>query len=1041
MKIEKKTLGCRQFDKLYKSKDLIPDEFTISDKTIASRYEAEGCRFLFVQNEADGLVYCYFQPSEKDRAVMISRGTVDKALNIYKGTKFLQSINVNEDNVAIAEALAEMQTQPDFMVMFAQVAKKATVVAQTAIAEESEPTTTVVAEEKETRFVEEVNNLIGEGMRMKKSMTVEGLLEQRAYLVGQRNELLGKYALLEAQVEQGKSDLATAEELLEETAKYVDALTELREQYAVLEGNYDQLGEDYLALEAEKEKMEKAHAKEIKEFNEMYKELWQKFLSHKKSLHRHSQGSMEGARAYAELSEENVELGHKFLDLFAKLAEAEKKLATTTEQLNTTGNHMRKTRKEYRATQDQLAEERNRVAELSKKLKKSESEYAALKTLNEKQLAELVGKCLAISGTERITDDDLLEILNAFQLMAAKNKELTDELDATKLKKAKDVADDINKNKDKVFSLVRTGSEEKPVYLVVGPHYDESMRKLAGKDGKTLYVITGGDPTTQLDEDKNIIDIEDLLVDDEKRKELEIRAVHEIQYDKKGNAKIIYWDKNDKGKVSANYSLTVKDVDVAGMTNWVRDNYAEGKTKEIKVLGITSTLKAKKNFKIAAISLLSAIVIAACVIGHVPNQSAEAKEYGATKVTEFVMNLEDGKSLFQYAPEVDAYGTQVNYVKSDGSLVPGNKVTAIGSANGLFYREADGKITVPVYEQKGFGGWFRDYSDDTILGAAGQLGAEVVAELTKNNVPVYQLDKNGEKQPIYCYLNDSTKSDYASRDAMIKYLEANGYKKKFAEKIVAEYEKGFKSGLNNGLSNKVENIIGSNDVVTPEVPPVSFVESATQTAIANKIAANSIQGAKYSADEFVVVYSDLDTNGEQVLFVMANKKDENGDFVTGINANKYLYKIVLGDGSTQIDSTNINEAIANAKTVTESIKLDFMFKAAKYAGAIENFYDKNASGSIAYVSNYALSQAGESYTVSPTITVYNGETGIVTEESADYTVKVAAGEKSSITEMCAVALLSDYGYFDDKGIYVAEPISSSRTVAKVYSENERTLGE
>lgn len=1041
MKIEKKTLGCRQFDKLYKSKDLIPDEFTISDKTIASRYESEGCRFLFVQNETDGLVYCYFQPSEKDRAVMITRGTVDKALNIYRGTKFLQSINVNDENVAIAEALSEMQSQPDFMVMFAQVAKKATVVAQSAIVEELEPTTSVIAEEKETRFVEEVNNLIGEGMRMKKSMTVEGLLQQRTYLVGQRDELLGKYALLEAQVEQGKADLATAEELLEETSKYVDALADLREQYAILEGNYDQLGKDYLALEAEKEEMERAHAKEIKKFGKMYKQLWTKFVGVKQANSRNSAGARAGVEAYAELSEENVELGHKFLELFEKFAAIEKELGRTKAQFAVTGEHLHDTRMQYRASQEQVAQERSRVAELSKKLKKSEAEYTALKTLNETQLAELVGKCLAISGTERITDDDLLEILNAFQLMAAKNKKLTDDLDATKLKKAKDAAEDINKNKDKVFTLVKVGSEEKPVYLVVGPHYDESMRKLAGKDGKTLYVITGGDPTTQLDKDGNIIDIEDLLVDEEKRKELEIRAVHEIQYDKKGNAKIVYWDKDDKGKVSANYSLTVKDVDVAGMTKWVRDNYAEGKTKEIKVLGISATLKTKKALKIATISFLSAIVIAACVIGHVPNKSAEAKEYGATKVTEFVMNLEDGKSLFQYAPEVDAYGTQVNYVKSDGTLVPGSKVTAIGSANGLFYKEADGKISVPVYKYNGFGGWFRDYSDETILGAAGQLGAEVVAELTKNNVPVYQLDEKGEKQPIYCYLNDSTKSDYASRDAMVKYLEANGYKEKFAKEIVAEYEKGFKSGLNNGLSNKVENIIGSNDVVTPEAPPVSFLESATQTAIANKIAANSIQGAKYSADEFVVVYSDLDTNGEQVLFVMANKKDENGNFVTGTNANKYLYKIVLGDGSTEINATNINEAIANAKTVTESIKLDFMFKAAKYAGVIENFYDKNAAGSIAYVSNYALSQAGETYTVSPTITIYNGETGIVTEESADYTVKVAAGEKSSITEMCAVALLSDYGYFDDKGIYVAEPINSSSAVAKVYSENERTLSE
>lgn len=1045
MEIKKKTLGYKQFEQLYKSKDLIPDEYAISGKQIASRYETEGCRFLFVQNEADGLVYCYFQPEEKAKAVLISRGTVDKALNIYRGNKFLQSINVSEDNSAIAEALAEMQSQPDFMTMFAQVAKKATVVAQSVIVEVPAEEAIVAIEEKETRYVEEVNNLIGEGMRMKKSMTVEGLLEQRTYLVGQRDELLVKYAELEAKFNNGKADLSAAEELVSETSSYIDALAELREQYDILEGNYAQLGDDYLTLEKEKEEMEKAHAKEIKEFNRMYKELWGKFVNMKGANSHNSAGARVGVDAYFELNEQHVELGHKFLDLFKKFDETERKLTTTQKQYSATGEHLHRTRAELRHAQSQTADAQQLVTKLKKKLKKSESEYNALKNLNEKQLSELVEKCLKISGTQRITEDDLAEVLNAFTIMAVKNKNLADQLNAITLKKAEAITADINANKEKVLRLVNSDGEKLPVYLAVGPHYNPEMRVegKTGKDFQSLYVIAGGDPTTQYDKDGNIIDIEKVLVDEKLRGELNIRCVHEIQLDKNGNAKIVYYDRDNKGVVAAKYSHEVKDIDVDEMKKWVEENYGAGKVKDVKALGfISSTLKANKILKGVALTVSTVLVAGALTfggfVGWYGDQSKEAKEYGAKRIEAFVDGLQNDQTLFQYGEALDAHGSRINYVKTVNGqevLVAGNKITAISNANRVFYKDAEEKVEIPVYKQQGFWGQLRKYDEPTILGAAYQLGAEVVSELTANGVPVY-YETNGQKQPIYTYLNNANVSDYSQRSSMVSYLTENGNSEVLAEKIVASYEEGFKSGLNNGLSNKVENMIGSNDVLIPEVPPVSFVEIATKIAIANKVASKTLQGKKYTADELHVVYSDLDTDGEQVLFVMASKEADKDT----LNANKYLYKIVLGDGSKEITSENINEAIANAENVTESIKLEVMFKADKYASATANYYDKNSSGSIAYVSNYALSQNGNAFSVTPTITVYNSQTGVVTEDTAKYTVQVAAGAQSSITEMCAVALLSDYGYFDEKNIYVAAPIVEAKATSKVYNDNEKTLG-
>ena len=77
MKITK-TLGKEKFDKLFFGKE-IPDQYTIGSQDINTRYWVDDCRFLFVKNDEDGLVYCYVQPDISKPAVLVSKETEEKA--------------------------------------------------------------------------------------------------------------------------------------------------------------------------------------------------------------------------------------------------------------------------------------------------------------------------------------------------------------------------------------------------------------------------------------------------------------------------------------------------------------------------------------------------------------------------------------------------------------------------------------------------------------------------------------------------------------------------------------------------------------------------------------------------------------------------------------------------------------------------------------------------------------------------------------------------------------------------------------------------
>lgn len=1052
MKITK-TIGKENFDKLYLGKQ-IPEQYSLNGKDINTRCWVDDCRFLFVKNDQDGLVYCYVQPDITKSAVLISKATEEKALNVFKGNqKFVASINMTNATTALKESLFEMQSQPDFMKMFASVAKTASAKSQAVVLNQTSNATSNTNNntkaKREEDYMNMINEMIAEGIEMKDE--IADLKKQNEEFNAEKGELVTKLGNLKTALEEEQDYVLLLndehnkeiEALLEEASSYIDKRNEYADQLAEAYKNYDALGEDYEALEKAKKDLEN----EYNSLGEDFKNLYKDFTRMKKSNARNSTSFRHALDEIKRLNDQ-IEMQIFAFNMIGGAQKEERDFA------------VHNLRAQNKATQNN--------AEKAAVEQKESYKQNLLKVLSDKKVSQtkLVKTLQAFEELSKQHQDLLDKYQNDYQQMLTlvdtvleleeKNNTLSEENKMAKeliFKKAEEIVKDTNENKEKMYELTAKADQknkEKRIYLAVGPHW-EAAQRLEGKTGKdynTLYVIEGGDPSGVQDKDGVVMKLEDILTDADLREIYNIRAVKRIRVDKDNNAKVEYYDTKTQlftGKevLKSNFVIEAKDVNADSLKTWVADNYDATANK---VVTVAPTFKTTKVLKYASIFASAALVAGTLTFESVrawggPNEAEQAQNYGKSQIETFVENLNEAEngSLFQYAPAVDEFGNVLSYTKvvnGQGVAVEGNKVDAIGNANKVFYDKADNKVIINTYTQESFWGKLRNYKEDTLVGAAYQLGAEVVEELSENNVPVYTFEENSSvKKPLYVYLNfASENTDYSNRDAMLAYLKENGYSNKLAEKITAAYEEGFSSGLENGLSNKVNEIIGSTDVVTPELPPVSFTSQDTKNAIVDKVTETTLHGKQYTADELHVIYSDLDTDGEQVMFVAANK-----DGATGVNTNKYLYKIVLGDGSNEITSENLNETIANASEVTESVKLEFMFKdQAQFGNAVNRFYSKISAGSVAYVSDYALGQTENGYCIEPTLTIYNVETETIEEQNSKYVVSVDASKNSSITEMCALALLGDYGYYDKKGIYSIAPTTQS-TAVKTYSDNDREL--
>lgn len=1028
MEIKKLSLTAKVFEKLYNGND-IPKQYAISGKQIDTRQEVDGCRFLFVENETDKTVYCYFQGGDDEKAVMISKGTLDNALNIYAKArgrdKFVKSANVSS-GTSIIDDLVEMQKQPEFMKAFASATKKSIT-----------KTNQQVKDDKQ--LVIQTNKNIGGEMEremQRMSAQVSSLKGQRHYLVNQRNKLINSVVDLKTRLEQEEVDSAKAvreiSKLIAEGVKYLEERDAAMLEKDEAEKDLAYLRKDYERLEAEKEADAKAYEKENKAFAKMYKELWKDFLNMKHSNTRNSQNYRAALEQISVLQNQVSGLERRFekstVKVQARVQNLRKQNAVLIDRVSSLKKNV-----------DYAERSAQKVVE---KLLAQIVENGNLKKENAKLKAELEE---VVSELIRVEQEGSKNYAAEKAALQAKLASVLAENSTLKIERAKKVAAAVTENYAKTYQLhAKDGSSY--VYLAVGPHY-EVRRRTPGQSNtsdKNLYVISGGDPTNVKDQNGNIIPLTEVLVDPQLRGNLEIHGVKEIVADKKGFAKVKYYDAKKKlfksaKVVSSNNVVDVKDVDAGKLNTWIQKNYGKNKVRTTN-----PTLKTQKALKVVSIIAAASLVAGGSGFGVAkawggPNEYEQANNYGKQQIEAFVDSLGQNETLFQYAPEYDAQGNAVKYTKTvngQNQAIEGNKITAIGHANRVFFNDADRKVDIEAYKQENFWGKLKNYETQTVEGAAYQLGAEVVEELIAKNVPTYKIGENGEKSPLYLYLNYAAdNSNYSNRDQMINYLAENGYAN--AEKMVAAYEEGFKSGFENGLSNNVDKVIGSEDVVNPPVekPVIEYNAQETKAAITAKVATTTLHGADYTADELHVVYSDLDADGtEQVIFVAANKSG-----ATGANLNKYLYKVVLGNGSSEINVENINSVISNATEVTENIKMDYIFKAAKYADSLANYNEELAESSTAYVSNYGLSQSGNTYSVAPTITVYDANTQTIKEESAKYSVSVEAGKNSSVTEMCALAILGDYGYFDAKGIYTTTPLSNTATYSKTYSDNDKVL--
>lgn len=1049
MKITK-TLGKENFDKLYFGKQ-IPDCYSLNGKDINTRFWIDDCRFLFVKNDQDGLVYCYAQPDISKPAVLISKATEEKALNVFKGTqKFVASINMTSETSELKNILFEMQDQPDFMKMFISATKSA--VAQQSVAAQngivsSSPANTASAGSTNANnedYADLINTMIAEGMEMKEE--IANLKAKNEELTAERDSLVQKLVDLKKALEDEEeiSKLIDGEyqkeikTLYEEASSYIDQRDELAGQLEEVYKNYQTLGNDFEEIEKAKSEIEKENVELQKQLASLYKDFakMKNANSRNANCFRHALDEIESLN-------QTIKMENFIFDGFFKAVEEDRDFSV--KRLRAENEVNQNNAKQFADSKIEMYK-RNLLSVLKDKNLSQQRLSAVLADFD-----ELNTKYQELEEKYKGDNQQLLEIVEMALDLEEKNKTLTFE-------KAEKIVAATNENKSKMYELTAKADEknkEKRIYLAVGPHWEEAQRsdeeETYGKDHSTLYVIEGGDPSAVKDSNDNVMKLQDVLTDPALREIYNIHAVKRIKVDKEHNAQIEYYDtkttKSLFGKtkevLKSNYIFEAKDVDAEDLKFWVTEHY-DANAEKVKV--VSPTFKSQKILKYASIFAGVALVAGTLTFESVrawggPNEADAARDFGREQITDFTFRLDlvEKGSLFQYTPALDDAGNELSYVKivnGEEIAVKGNQVKAIGAASRVFYNNADNKLVIKPYTQQSFWGKLRDYEEETILGAAYQLGAEVVAELSENNVPVYNFEEDSNvKKPLYVYLNFASENkDYSDRSLMVEYLKENGYSAKLAEKITEAYENGFASGLENGLSNKVNEIIGTTDVITPEIPPLSFSDQETKTAIADKLATTTMHGKQYTSDELHVIYSDLDTDGQQVLFVAANKEGS-----TGVNANKYLYKIVLGDGEEEITSENINEAISNSEEISESVKLEFMFKDQnQFGSAVNKFYSKISEGSVAYVSNYALGQTENGYYVEPTLTVYNANTKTIEVQNSKYVVSVDASQNSSITEMCALALLGDYGYYDQKGIYSVAPTTQS-VVAVLYNDNDREL--
>lgn len=191
-------------------------------------------------------------------------------------------------------------------------------------------------------------------------------------------------------------------------------------------------------------------------------------------------------------------------------------------------------------------------------------------------------------------------------------------------------------------------------------------------------------------------------------------------------------------------------------------------------------------------------------------------------------------------------------------------------------------------------------------------------------------------------------------------------------------------------------------------------EERIKEAVLNKAKSDGI--ASKSSDTVDLKYLSFTEN---VLFATCYKGTSTVD--------KYLVRIDLNNTTAEEFITNdtlvtlISEGVLKDGTLMTS-----QFADSQFTTAVERYINEHPTRGTAYIFDIALGQTDDGYSTDPTIVTIT-EDGFVVED-APYTCAVSAQNSSSTIVMLGLSILSNYGYYDQQGIYSLMPNTVEKTV-------------
>ena len=581
--------------------------------------------------------------------------------------------------------------------------------------------------------------------------------------------------------------------------------------------------------------------------------------------------------------------------------------------------------------------------------------------------------------------------------------------------------------------------DTKDAYLVVGPHPNAAK---AARGKKAMYIVEGltESAVAELKTSEGILS-------------QGAKVVRRVRCDKNGEIKIEYYKDKDKLALFKKKAELAHSDKPQELKAWA-DSFGVGDKgfDNEKVLTVRPSYKTRRVVPLVLATVAAVAAVAGVGAKHVidANEQARLNE----EQTKLEQELEEQQKAEDYQAAWDSVPDESKLAEIYGAEQVVDRTSQIGTTL-LNYNTVGNTVSVSVgniyhivnepidvyqqqklveYDGQQIGADKYDYTIPTISGAFEELGTQVAQEASDNGVVVAtRADSNSSADINFIYgAVDplSPTSALSDETAMREYL-TELYNDVYSDTTVDEIVAAAMSSYERGFAEKATELsIENPDLIINEGdrPVVDYNDPQIQSAVASAVSKLSTNGKKYGAEEINIAYGSYK---EQVIY--ANTTD-----------GKYLFAIDLTNGGkdmSEIDSTaNMLEKIQNVDNCKESAQLDFIVRNLNVGKVLDYYKNSYASENSVtnpqiYISDYiVLEQSDDNsnkFEISPTITIVSNNGGKI-EESDLSTVRVNAGEKSSISEMVAVSVFGD-AVVDQFPYYETVSRDSNN---KIYEDND-----